>query len=397
MKPRAVPHPITAQRKNTSRQRALALIRQWWFFAVLVFGVLGAGYFPLRSGREQQPPIVHSDSVSVPAISRLPVIGNRERATFLAVGDIMLSRAVAAISKQHQDRAYPFRQIVSYMNSADFVFGNFETPITPGREIQNDELTFRSDPGVEADMAVANIEAVSLANNHVPNFGEQGILDTLALLHAVGIQTAGAGKNLAQALQPAVITKNGLTIAFLAYNDTDVVPESYGASDQHAGTAFMDIPTMQTAVRQANDDADIVVVSMHSGIEYAPTPNASQQRFAYAAIDAGADLVLGHHPHVVQPAELYKGKYIFYSLGNFIFDQPFSDDTKTGMTAVITVSKKGVDNITFQPVFMEHAAQPRLLVWPEAQNMIKRLAVPMDAAGNVLRVSESLPASQLSR
>lgn len=397
MKPRAVPYPTTALRKNRLRKHKPTLMRQRWVFIVLVLGVLGVGYFPLRNGIEQQPPIIHSDSVSVPAIFRLPFIGNRERATFLAVGDIMLSRAVAAISKQHQDRAYPFRQLLSYMNSTDFVFGNLETPITPGREIQNDELTFRSDPGVEADMAIANIEAVSLANNHVPNFGEQGILDTLSLLHADGIQTAGAGKDRAEALQPAIVTKNGLTIAFLAYNDTDVVPEDYGASDQRAGTALMDIPTMQTAVRQANDGADIVVVSMHSGIEYATTPNASQQRFARAAIDAGADLVLGHHPHVVQSAELYKGQYILYSLGNFIFDQPFSDDTKTGMTAVITVSTKGVDNILFQPVYIEHAAQPRLLAWPEAQNIIERLTVPLDAAGTVLRPTESLPTSPLSR
>ena len=265
MKPHAVPHPATAQRRKKPRKRKPVLVRQRWFFAVLVFGVLSVGYFPLRNGIEHAPPMVNVDSASIPAMYRLPFIGNRERVTFLAVGDIMLSRAVAAISKQRHDRAFPFRQISTYLHSADFVFGNLETPITPGREIQDDELLFRADPGVEYDLAQANIQAVSLANNHVPNFGEQGVLDTLALLHAAGIQTAGAGKDLAEALQPAVITKNGLTIAFLAYNDMDVVPENYGASDHRAGTALMDIPTMQEAVRKANDDADIVVVSMHSG------------------------------------------------------------------------------------------------------------------------------------
>ncbi len=382
----------TPQRHATQTQRTIPSVRRRWFWGVVVFGVLGFGFISLRSGIARAPADVTGTAApAVHSVVRLPVISDRPRVTFLVVGDIMLSRAVAAISKRENDRAYPFREISAYLRSADFVFANLETPITSGREIRDDELIFRSDPGVEQDLAEANVRVVSLANNHVPNFGEKGILDTLSLLHAAGIQTTGAGKDHNEALQPAVITKNGVRIAFLAYNDTDVVPDSYGATAQRAGTALMDIPTMQEAVGAARRTADIVVVSMHAGIEYSPRPNTPQQRFARAAIDAGAHLVLGHHPHVVQPVERYQGKYILYSLGNFIFDQPFSEETKTGMTAVVTVSDRGVEHIAFQPISIEHASQPRLLAWPDAHGMAERLTVPLDALGNILPRADPVP------
>ena len=123
----------------------------------------------------------------------------------------------------------------------------------------------------------------------------------------------------------------------------------------------MHIERMQRAIQEANSIADIIIVSMHAGDEYEPLPNDSQMAFAHAAIDAGAEMVIGHHPHVVQTMEIYKGKYIFYSLGNFIFDQMWSRETREGLLIKAAFTKEGVKNVTFHPVLIEDYAQPRFM------------------------------------
>ncbi len=117
---------------------------------------------------------------------------------------------------------------------------------------------------------------------------------------------------------------------------------------------------MKAAVQGANTFADIVIVSMHSGNEYEPEPNEVQRAFARAAIDAGADIVIGHHPHVVQSAEVYQGKPIYYSVGNFVFDQMWNEDVRTGLMLEVMFGKEGVLKTAYHPVFIEEYARPRL-------------------------------------
>lgn len=135
------------------------------------------------------------------------------------------------------------------------------------------------------------------------------------------------------------ITEEGkpFKVGFLAYNDADVVPESYHAATDHAGSNIMEIQKLKEDISQNREMVDLLVISMHSGTEYAKTANSRQTEFARAAIDNGADMVIGHHPHVLQPIEVYKGKYIFYSLGNFIFDQPWPD-TKQSVLARMKIA-----------------------------------------------------------
>lgn len=313
------------------------------------------------------PPVNRS---SVTAQNRSPDV------SLIAVGDVMLSRAVARKMKA-KGLDYPFRDTSEYLRSADMVFANLETPITPGRAISDDELTFRSDPAVVGELKRAGFTVFSLANNHTPNFGAKGLLDTLTYLNRVGLKFAGAGRNRDVAYAPALIEQKGIRFAFLAFNDTDVVPVSYGATEGRAGTAFMDIPRMKTAVEKAKRLTDIVIVSMHSGTEYQLRPNTRQKIFAHAAIDAGADLIIGHHPHVVQPVEKYKGKYILYSLGNFVFDQMWSRQTREGMTAKIVFTKRGLEKIEYTPVLIEDYAKPRLLEGREAEPILARLKVTL--------------------
>jgi poly-gamma-glutamate synthesis protein (capsule biosynthesis protein) len=288
------------------------------------------------------------------------------------VGDIMLSRDVARKMKSKGEN-YPFLETFNYLKGADLVFGNLETSITEGREIQTNEMVFRADPGVEKVLKEANFQVLSLANNHTPNFFKKGLLDTFRYLDEAQIQYVGAGENEERAYSPVYLEKNGINFAFLAYNDSDVVPNSYRAGIDQVGTAFMDLKRLKEGVEEAQKNAEIVIVSMHSGKEYVLEPNDSQKEFAHAAIDYGADLVIGHHPHVVQIAEKYKGKYIFYSLGNFVFDQMWSEETKEGLMVKVYFDKAGVKNLELKPVLIQDYAQPMILEGERAQKIIERL------------------------
>ena len=296
-----------------------------------------------------------------------------EEVSLVAVGDISYSRGVERIVKKQNDINYPFLKIHDYLKSADLVFGNLETPITQGSEISDFEIIFRSNPGTEQALKQAGFSILSLANNHTPNFGEKGLKDTFNFLENADIKYVGAGQNEQEAYQPAYIEKKGIKFAFLAYNDADVVPAYYEASANRAGTAFMRMDKMTEAVKEAERKANFVIVSMHAGIEYAEKSNDSQVNFAHAAIDSGADLVLGHHPHVVQTLEHYKSKYIFYSLGNFVFDQPQSKETKEGLAIKIYFAKNGINKISLLPVVVENLAQPRMANKIEAVKILQRL------------------------
>ncbi len=279
----------------------------------------------------------------------------------LFVGDMMLGRDVESTSKRRSGYDYPFSETVDLLQSADITVGNLETPLTPGEPVATESMTFRADTEWARALATAGFDVVGLANNHIPNQGTEGIQDTLESLDAANVLHTGAGMDIDEALTPAVVTVRGLRIAFLAFNDTDVVPDGYFATDGRAGTALMEIGTLPRALATAREVADFVVVMMHSGTEYSTSPNQRQIDFAHAAVDNGADLVIGHHPHVVESVEVYNGKYIFYSLGNFIFDQMWSLPTREGMVMRVTINEAGVSAVQLQPIEIFDYAQPRLV------------------------------------
>ena len=295
-----------------------------------------------------------------------------EEVSAIFTGDIMLSRVVAQKIKEH-GLAYPFLQVGDYLKSADFVFGNLETPLTPGREIESGEMVFRAEPDLAQVLSDYNFQVLSLANNHTPNFGEQGLLDTFNYLEQAGIKYAGAGRNNTQAYAPAYFEKQGVKFAFLAYTYPGIVPQNYEAAGSRAGTAFMNTAMMVAAVKEAKNQDYLVVVSMHAGDEYTATPNRQQVDFAHTAVKAGADLVIGHHPHWVQSAEIYQGKYIFYSLGNFVFDQMWSQATREGLALKITFDSAGVKKIEPRAVLISDYAQPSLLEGAAEAEIVQRL------------------------
>lgn len=282
--------------------------------------------------------------------------------SLIAVGDVMLSRDVERKIKQTGDFTFPFLKVKDYLSTGDIVFGNLESPITPGREVAAGEMVFRAPVGVGLGLKQAGFTILSLANNHTPNFGEIGLLDTFNNISKAGLLYVGAGENEEKAYAPVLIEKNGLKFAFLAYNDSDVVPPSYRAGLNYAGTAIMDGVILEKSIQESKKSADFVVISMHSGTEYAAKPNTRQIEFAHLAIDAGADLVIGHHPHVIQEIEKYKGRYILYSMGNFVFDQLFSPQTREGLAAKILFTKNKIERIETEKVFINSSLQPEIQV-----------------------------------
>jgi len=334
----------------------------------------------------QREKISASTTVASPLSEK--TIEQEKQLTLMAFGDIMLSRNVAGKMKTNGND-YPFLKVRDTLKTADIVFANLENPITPGPEIKTGQMMFHANPGSEQALKDAGVSIVSLANNHTPNFGANGLTDTVKYLDSIGIEHVGAGKNAQDASKAVFTTTNGLKIAWLAYNSPDVVPKSYAASANHAGTNFMDLERMISAVKEARARADLVIVSMHAGTEYKTSPNKTQKEFAHAAIDTGAEMVIGHHPHVVQTMEEYKGKFIFYSLGNFVFDQMWSRETREGLGLKITLTKDGVQDVSFLPLIIDDYAQPHFVRGKEAEKIIKHLKAPTSKRIVTPIVSES--------
>lgn len=336
----------------------------FWRIAPFIFAGLILGVAPI-TGPDLPARVMHYIKPEPPP-----------EATLIAVGDIMLSRMVATKMRQ-KGLEYPFASTTNFLQNADIAFGNLETSITPGPEVLPFEMSFRANPESTVALRDAGFDVLSLANNHTMNFGEVGMRDTLRHLDEVGIVHAGGGTET-EANQPMFVTTNGIRFAFLAYTDSRIVPTEYEAVDERLGIAFMRTERMQETVRGAKNFADIVIVSMHAGDEYEPLPHEHQIAFAHAAIDAGAEMVIGHHSHVVQNMEIYNGKHIFYSLGNFVFDQMWSRATREGLALKAVFTKAGLKDVTFHPVIIEDYAQPRLIEpGMDFDAVIGRLSTPL--------------------
>ncbi len=307
-----------------------------------------------------------------------------------------------------------------YLRDADIAFGNLEGPISDVGEAPDgrSQLSARysSSESMVTAYTDAGIDVVSLANNHSMNRGRDGLLRTIDLLEQHGIGHAGAGRNLKEARHPAVLERNGVRVAFLAY--TSVFLPAFAATDDRPGLATVRVRTayepdprtmevpgaspivhaipdlrdrelMEQDIRDARQKADCVVVSWHWGLSGATaTGNRAgevidyQVELGHAAIDAGADLILGHHPHVLEGIEVYKDKAIFYSLGNFAFEvnggrpvRPGSPTQRRGTTAIATcvVEIGSISEVAFLPFIINESAQPIPATRQEAETILAEI------------------------
>lgn len=251
----------------------------------------------------------------------------------IAVGDVMLGRGVNNQMVGRHDYSFPYRQIHDEMKTADLRVGNLECTVTDLYPVPTDPSTFTfvSKKQAVTGLVYAGFNMLTVANNHANGPGKVPFLDMLKTLRANNISVCGGGNNLSEATTPAVASAKGLRVAMLGYCMVPPLPQGPFATKSSWGLAPVNYQTLPQEIKAARAQADIVIPYFHWGIEYTNTPTVDQQKAAHAAIDAGADMVLGVHPHWIQGIENYKGRLIIYSLGNFVFDQDWSRATMEGM------------------------------------------------------------------
>lgn len=286
-----------------------------------------------------------------------------EEISFVFTGDIMLSRTVNAKMEKYNDYNWPFKKVSDFLNDADIVVGNLESPFlknSKSYQVLTGSFSFKANPLAVEGLKLANFSLLSLANNHSINQGRQGIVDTRDVLEENDIKFLGAGLNEEEARNAEILKVKDHDFAFLAY----AYPQDYSvATNNRAGIADMDIAKMEKDIENLkgmDDKPDLIVVLMHAGIEYVLEPNWQQKAFAKAAIEAGADLVVGHHPHWPQVFDFYQEKPIIYSLGNFVFDQMWSKETQQGLLLKV-VWQGGIKSLELIPSKIYDYGQVKIL------------------------------------
>lgn len=291
---------------------------------------------------------------------------------FNAVGDIMLDGSGATTCKR-LGYDYPFAATKSELKKGDISIGNLESPIARGGSYFTcKQFHYRSAPEVATALKNAGFSLVTLANNHMMDFGPEALEETQQHLKQAGIGCTGAGASLNAARKMAVITVKGKKVAFLAYSLT--FPDTFYATANRSGTAPGYYAFYRSDIAAARKVADYVVVSFHWGAENISVPKPYQVATAHRAIDAGADVVIGHHPHVLQGIERYKNGVILYSLGNFTFGTASKTAKRSVIARVILeTGVKGVELVPLNVLNCEVHFQPRVLSGRDGQEVIDHL------------------------
>ena len=295
-----------------------------------------------------------------PSALPIPVQIPRGTLRLYAVGDLNLGRTVTWDYLLKGDTLYPFQAVRDTLAAADILFGNLESPIAPiGHPYERTGSYVFSAPPVAADALVrAGFDVVSNANNHAWDVGLDGVFETLRQLDRVRLAHAGTGYTLADAHRPAIVERKGWRVAFFAV--TRAYNPAPGLFYTHIGSryiAYADSGWLYPAIRRikASGAVDLVVVSIHAGEELSDHPDEMLRRFLLGAVDAGADVCLGHHPHVLQSVEWHRDRPIVYSMGNFIFRQgaPW-----TGLSAIFqfTVAPDGAIALDVLPARASYQA-----------------------------------------
>ena len=309
--------------------------------------------------------------------------------TLVAVGDVLLDAGLIRPTTRHgeqaaaDDPASPFRYVADLLRQADLAFCNLEGPLSRRGARVEKMFTFRGRPESGALLAAAGIDVASVANNHTGDFGPRAFLDTLDALRAAGIQPVGGGRTLLDARLPVLFEVRGTTVAFLAYSHT--YPIQFWATRSGPGVAPADPAQITRDIQSAKAQARVVVVSFHWGTELAEAPHDRQVALAHLAVDAGADLVLGHHPHVVQGLERYKQGVICYSLGNFIFPSKNPRAQETVMLRA-TIADGRLQDVELIPMRI-YGYQPRPLADLERTALARRISDLCTVVGSTTAVT----------
>ncbi len=292
-----------------------------------------------------------------------------EMVTMFIVGDILLDRGVGErIDTNGPD--YPHLNVKNILPKADIVFGNLECPITSTGipALKRPYYLFKAHPDNADALSKSGFNVLNLANNHSMDYGSEGIMNTIEFLEKSGIKTVGAGKDKHSAHKPLYTEVSGTTIGFLSLSAFPT--EGYVYSDKKPDVAQLDIEALAGEVKSAKVNCDVLIVSFHWGTEFENYPTQKQKQAAYISVENGADIVIGHHPHVLQGMEYYMGKPIFYSLGNFVFDNQQPIGTDETIILKVSINNKSIKKLEIAPIRIVEC-QPTIPVnLDEAMNIL---------------------------
>jgi gamma-polyglutamate biosynthesis protein CapA len=298
-----------------------------------------------------------------------------EKVTISAVGDILLDRGVEKKVKQYGFK-FLLEDVREELMSSDITFANLENPVSfLGKPYYGkpDIVTFRADPSMLFCLKYADIDIVSLANNHAYDYYSEALTETMDFLDLLDIKYIGAGRDLYQARSPVIFDIKGYTIAFLGY--TEAIWSTIQADKENSGIVHLDEKTVLDDIlfTKAYHKPDYIILSIHWGIEQKNVPRSSDRELAHKFIDAGADIIFGHHPHVIQGIEMYKGGLIAYSLGNFAFDMS-SSETYRSMILNITLSEGLILDTKIIPVkIVKKKYKPTIAKDKEAKQILDEI------------------------
>jgi poly-gamma-glutamate synthesis protein (capsule biosynthesis protein) len=296
-----------------------------------------------------------------------------------AVGDILPGRhVVEKMNKYGVD--YPFKAIAPAVKGSDVTYGDLECPLTDRITPPTSGMLFSAPKKTIQGVKLLGLNVVSVANNHTTNFGVEPFVDTLKLLQDNKIAYCGGGYDYDQAHTPAVLDAGGMKMSFLGYDSIpDVIKAGSGP-----GVAWLSLPPWNAAspeeldqvlsdIRAAKAKSNYVVACFHWSAEDVYYPSDAMKNVAYKAIDAGADMVLGSHPHTIQPIEYHNGHLIVYSMGNFVFDQMQRDQTREGFFIKCTFLNSELTKVTLVPYKIRDYSQPVLQTGAAGQKILNKV------------------------
>lgn len=300
-------------------------------------------------------------------VARLP---SDHITTLIVTGDIIPARSVNVGALSRNNFLWTIEKTADFLKNADITFINLETPLLQKCAPTVEGMIFCGDARHIQALVASGVDVVSLANNHAGNYGEEGVAETIKLLTDKGIAVTGNNRPTACptsftcGYNPIVQkTIRGIRFAFLGFNDI---------TKPQPGVLNVDSDiNMQELIYPAREWADVVVVTFHWGTEYQSQPDARQIELAHRAIDYGADLVIGNHPHWIQPIEVYKGKLITYAHGNFIFDQMWSQKTREGVVGKYTFYDNQLIDVQYFPVQIDDYGQPHFTDGEQKARILK--------------------------
>lgn len=299
-----------------------------------------------------------------------------------AVGDILLDRGIAR-RIERDGLGVVFRDVKDILSGADISFGNLESPVTSACDRARQRISFRANPLYADSLKEAGLDILSLANNHSMDCGRRGLLETMRHLRRKGLSFCGAGASRKEAEAPLILNIKGIRIAFVAF--TAIAPALIAEAEETApGVALASREAIVRAVGLARVEADVVIVSLHWGEEYASRPGPEQRELARLIAEAGADLILGHHTHTLEGLELIERRdaaggvrhsLAAYSLGNFVFDSPRIMGKRVNESAILRcrLGRRGLISAELLPVVLQNYL-PRRASTAEAEAILARLS-----------------------